>query len=116
MEPIWMMAALDALAIVMLGALLWRLRRDPEAAWDARERRLVDVFERLRVLVAQSEGVARDLDAALGAHQQRLHALLADATAAAHAAAPAPPDAGVSVARARRLAASGTPIDEIARR
>lgn len=110
----WIMPALDASAITLLGALLWRLRRDPAAAWHAHEARLRELFESLRVLAAQSEGVARDLDGALGAHERRLRALLTDATEAVHRIVePARDDV---VARVRSLAAAATPIEEIARR
>ncbi len=115
----WMMPALDAIAIAMLGAVLWRLRRDPVAAWDGREQRLGEVFERLRVLVAQSEGIARDLDGTLGVHQERLRALLDEATAtvgrAAAAMTPAR-DEDTAIERVRRLASAAMPIEEIARR
>jgi len=110
----WMMAIVDAIAIAMLGAVLWRLRRDPEAGWDAREHRLGEIFDRIRVLIAQSEGIARDLDASLAAHATRLRALLDEARRATDDA----PAAGGDdvVARVRRLAAAAVPIDEIARR
>ncbi|MBI3768950.1 MAG: hypothetical protein HY271_10715 [Deltaproteobacteria bacterium] len=115
----WITPALDMLAIVMLGAVLWHLRRDPAATWDAREQRLGEIFERLRVLVAQSEGIARDLDGTLGTHQQRLRALLDEATAAvgrvvAPAASACADDAVIE--RVRTLAEAAMPIEEIARR
>jgi hypothetical protein len=116
---IWMMPALDCIAIAMLGAVLWRLRRDPAADWDAREQRLGEVFERLRVLAAQSEGIARDLDGTLDAHQERLRALLDEATAAVGrvAAATTPArDEDAAIERVRRLASAAMPIEEIARR
>jgi len=82
MDTTWIMPALDVIVIAMLAAVLWRLRRDPsaeqQAAWQERERRLEEIFERLRLLVAQSEGVARDLDGALGGHEERLRALLGE--------------------------------------
>jgi hypothetical protein len=116
----WITPALDVLAIVMLGAVLWSLRRDPAATWDAREQRLGEIFEHLRVLVAQSEGIARDLDGALDTHQQSLRALLDEATAAVgRVGAPAAPacveDATV-IERVRALAQAAMPIEEIARR
>jgi hypothetical protein len=114
----WIMPALDTLAIVLLGAVLWRLRRDP-LAWDAREQRLGEIFARVRMLVAQSEGIARDLDGSLAGHQQRLRALLDEATTAVGrvAATRTPPyDEQAVIARVRSLAAAATPIEEIARR
>jgi hypothetical protein len=128
---------LDAVAITLLAALLWRLRRDPTAAWQAHEERLRQLFESLRLLAAQSEGVARDLDGALGAHEERLRTLLADARRSAAPAAraaevvtrpaetaSAPPTRDADVPSARddllarvwELASAATPIDEIARR
>jgi hypothetical protein len=114
----WIMPALDALAITLLAAVLWRLRRDPAAAWDAREQRLGALFEHLRVLAAQSEGVARDLDAALARRQEQLQALLEHAAAAVeHATAPTETRDGDAVMeRVRSLAAAAMPIEEIARR
>lgn len=128
---IWVMPALDAVVIALLAAVLWRLRRDPAAAWDAREHRLADAFERLRMLAAQSEGVARDLDGALDAHQQRLRVLLDEATkTVGRVVAAADPrrdegpvyddeperDERAAIARVRRLAATAMTIEEIARR
>jgi len=114
----WMTPALDVLVLTLLGGLLWRLRRDPAVAWQAHEVRLRELFERLRVLAAQSEGVARDLDGALGTHEERLRALLRDAAAVR----PASDDHGRTstsdhlVARVQRFAANAMPIEEIARR
>jgi hypothetical protein len=118
MEATWIMSALDALAVVMLGAVLWRLRRDPQAGWEERERRLGEIFQGLRVLVAQSEGIARDLDGALAAHQQRLQGVLEEATAAVARAVPAAAarDEDTTLARVRSLAAAAMPIEDIARR
>src|SRR5205085_3804749 len=111
MDGTWIMPALDAVVVAMLASVVWRLRGDPHAEWDARERRLQEIFERLRVLVAQSEGVARDLDAALGAHHQRWRALVDESRAAAEHAPPAAATNeraldGDVVARVRSLAAA----------
>jgi hypothetical protein len=129
----WFAPALDALVIVLLAAVLWHLRRDPTAAWTVRERRLGEIFDQLRVLVAQSEGVARELDGALAARQDALQELVADMIAARTTAAPAPgardaaarsadsaaaaaADSDDLVRRIQQLAATALPIEEIARR
>ena len=75
----WVGPALDVAAVVLLTLVLWRLGRDPGAAWGEREARLKGIFDDLRALVAQSEGLARDLDAKLAARESRLATLLADA-------------------------------------
>jgi 3-oxoacyl-ACP reductase-like protein len=120
MDGTWIMPAADAIVVAMLAAVLWRLRRDPHAGWEERERRLEAIFARLRVLVAQSEGVARDLDGALGAHQRRLRALLDESrTAVEQVATAAADDAAIDgdvIARVRSLAAAAMPVEEIARR
>ena len=72
---------LDIMAIVLLAAVLWRLGRDPGAPWSEREARLQTIFDDLRTLVAQSEGLARDLDGKLAGREERLQALLAEAQA-----------------------------------
>jgi hypothetical protein len=77
----WVGPTLDVLAIVLLAAVLWRLGRDPGAAWGAREARLQTIFDDLRTLVAQSEGLARDLDGKLAGREERLRALLTEAQA-----------------------------------
>ena len=58
----WMGPGLDAAVLLLLAVLVWRLGRDPGAAWAEREARLRTIFDDLRALVAQSEGLARDLD------------------------------------------------------
>ena len=123
MNGTWIMPALDAVVIVMLAAVSWRLRRDPQAHadWEERERRLQEIFERLRVLVAQSEGVARDLDGALDAHERRLRALVDESkVVGARPGVSATRDAGAIdrdvIASIRGLAAAAMPVEEIARR
>jgi hypothetical protein len=118
-----MIPALDAVVLIMVGALLWRLRRDPLATWQAQEQRLQEIFESLRLLAAQSEGAARELDGALSAREQRLRVLAAETTAATRSAANASREGDQRdeayadvVARVRRLAAAALPPDEIARR
>ncbi|MCC6764853.1 MAG: hypothetical protein IT293_09340 [Deltaproteobacteria bacterium] len=75
----WVGPGLDGAVVVLLGALLWRLGRDPGAAWREREARLQVIFDELRALVAQSEGLARDLDEKLAGREARLRALLGEA-------------------------------------
>jgi len=122
----WMTPLLDAAVLVMVAALLWRLRHDPVATWRAHEARLKELLESFRLLAAQSEGAARELDGALGQREERLRTLAA-ATAAStretRATAPAkrPESARDAeradvVARVRRLAAEALPLEEIARR
>ena len=131
----WVGPTLDVAAVVLLTAVLWRLGRDPGAAWGEREARLQALFDDLRSLVAQSEGLARDLDGKLAGREERLRALVAEAQAAAsdgrgsapvtrvaeaRAAAPAvDPSASEPAEIATRieaLADAGTPAEEIARR
>jgi hypothetical protein len=130
----WAGPALDVAAVGLLAAVLWRLGRDPGAAWAEREARLQTIFDDLRTLVAQSEGLARDLDGKLAGREERLKALLAEAESAVGArgtaataaptAAPARParvevreDEPTSTARAiERMIDEGTDADEIARR
>ena len=131
----WIGPALDVAAVALLAAVLWRLGRDPGAAWAEREARLQTIFDDLRTLVAQSEGLARDLDGKLAGREERLKALLAEAESAigsraaaaavsASVAAPARParvevrdDEPTSTARAiERMIDEGTDADEIARR
>jgi len=71
--------ALDVAAVVLLAAVLWRLGGDPSAGWGAHEARLREIFDDLRALVAQSEGLARDLDEKLATREARLTALVAEA-------------------------------------
>ncbi|MCC6850359.1 MAG: hypothetical protein IT294_17860 [Deltaproteobacteria bacterium] len=142
----WVGPGFDGAVVVLLGALLWRLRGDAGAAWREREARLRAIFDELRALVAQSEGLARDLDAKLADRETRLRAVLDDARVAlggvesasarparaAHgettarptpvagpaAAAPSttPADAEETARRIETLAEAGTTVEEIARR
>lgn len=127
----WVGPTLDVAAVALLAAVLWRLGRDPGTAWAEREARLQTIFDDLRTLVAQSEGLARDLDGKLAGREERLKALLAEAeatvgprAAAAPAPAPARParvevreDEPTSTARAiERMIDDGADADEIARR
>ncbi len=131
----WMGPALDVAAVLLLGAVLWRLGRDPGAGWDEREARLQSIFDDLRTLVAQSEGLARDLDGKLAGREERLRSVLKEAQAVletAPAPAPAPAratrvetrdevaapaklDPVAMAARIEALADGGTAADEIAR-
>jgi len=78
----WVGPALDLAALGLLAMVLWRLGRDPGAGWAERESKLQAIFDDLRALVAQSEGVARDLDAKLAGREARLRALLEEAETA----------------------------------
>jgi hypothetical protein len=140
----WVGPTLDVLAVVLLTGVLWRLGRDPGAGWGEREARLQAIFDDLRALVAQSEGLARELDGKLAAREERFEALVAegrvvadaakalapvelkeewpdeerrkpDAKPAARAAASEPDTAAVA-ARIEALADAGRGVDEIARR
>jgi hypothetical protein len=82
----WLSPTLDVLAVVLLTGVLWRLGRDPGAGWSEREARLQAIFDDLRTLVAQSEGLARELDGKLAAREARLRALVAEGRAVADAA------------------------------
>lgn len=141
----WIGPGLDVAAVALLTLVLWRLGRDPGAAWGEREARLQVIFDDLRGLVAQSEGLARDLDEKLAGRETRLRALLSEAqtalTAGEETRAPrphrvevrddavsAPPSSGASVAasasadpavtarRIEALAEEGVTVEEIARR
>ena len=125
----WMAPGLDLVSVALLAAVLWRLGRDPGAAWGEREARLQAIFDELRALVAQSGGLARDLDAKLAQREERLQALLRTAeTAARPAPRTAVPDASAAAAdvrdddpatvarRIEALADAGTAVEEIARR
>jgi hypothetical protein len=99
----WVGPALDVAALALLAAVVWGLRRvrDPGAAWAEREARLQAIFEDLRALVAQSEGLARDLDGKLAGREERLKALLADAERAIVAPASAAATTASAIARPR---------------
>jgi hypothetical protein len=140
----WIGPALDVAAVGLLALVLWRLGGDPSAAWSERETRLQAIFDDLRGLVAQSEGLARDLDEKLAARETRLKALLAEAAetlASPRAAVPpapaersgrievrddvaelrspapaAPVDPAVIAERIEALANDGVAVEEIARR
>jgi hypothetical protein len=140
----WIGPALDVAAVALLAAVLWRLGRDSSAAWSERETRLQTIFDDLRGLVAQSEGLARDLDDKLAGREMRLRALLAEAetlaggkvtaapaerpsrvevrdplrghgdTGSTRSAAPLDPE--VVAQRIESLANDGIAVEEIARR
>jgi len=138
----WIGPGLDVAAVALLAMVLWRLGRDPSAAWSERETRLQTIFDDLRALVAQSEGLARDLDDRLAGRETRLRALLMEAetlVGGTPAAAPAerpsrvevrdaagdrvgstpsapPMDPEVVAQRIESLANDGIAIEEIARR
>jgi hypothetical protein len=78
MNSIWLTPALDATLVVLLAFVLWRLGSNPSSAWREREAKLREIFTELRGLVAQAEGLARDLDAKLEGHEGRLRETLAE--------------------------------------
>jgi hypothetical protein len=126
----WVGPTLDVLAIALLGGVVWRLGRDPGAGWSEREARLRAIFDELRTLVAQSEGLARDLDGKLAERESRLQALLASAATATapatardaraevaeEALAETNDDPAETARRIEALADAGTSIEDIARR
>jgi hypothetical protein len=140
----WIGPALDVAAVGLLALVVWRLGGDPSAGWRERESRLQAIFDDLRGLVAQSEGLARDLDEKLAARETRLQTLLAEAeTLAGRKAAAAPTerpnrvevreplaepaprsegaarpaaDPAVVAERIEALANDGVAVEEIARR
>jgi hypothetical protein len=132
----WIGPGLNVAAVGLLALVLWRLGGDPSAAWSERETRLQAIFDDLRGLVAQSEGLARDLDDKLATRETRLRALLAEAETLitpkaagaerpsrvevrdAPAAMPAPAalDPAVIAERIEALANDGVAVEEIARR
>ncbi len=110
-------AAIDVALLLLLCVLLWRLRKDPTRAWLERERRLREISESLRSMVAQAEGAARDLDRALAERMSRISVLLESAPSARRDAAadrPVPEDEGRS-GRLERLLAEGRDPREVAR-
>jgi len=136
----WMSPTLDVVAVALLAVVLWRLGREPGTAWNEREARLQAIFEELRGLVAQSEGLARDLDARLAVREERFNALVAEGRAVAEAAKALAPvelneewpadaprmetkaqaaselDSTALAARIEALAEAGRTVEEIARR
>lgn len=103
----WLHPALDVSVLALLGVVLWRLGGDPTTAWRAREEALQTIFGDLRALVAQSEGVARDLDRDLAVHAARIAELLA--------AAPTAPVRDGREREVAALAARGLASEDIAR-
>lgn len=116
----WASAALDLACIALMFGLMRRFGAAAQVDWEAREAKLREIFDGLRVLVAQAEGQARDLDSNLGQHAERLGALLREAEAGrprGRRAAAAEAGAERPLAdRVLQLAASETPVEEIARR
>jgi hypothetical protein len=117
----WASAALDATIIGLMIGLMRRFTASSQVDWEERESKLREIFDGLRVLVAQAEGQARDLDSSLGQHAERLSALLREAEGVVaprgrHANAPTAAAERPLADRVRQLAASETPVEEIARR
>jgi len=109
-------AAVDVALLLLLCVLLWRLRKDPTQTWVERERRLREISESLRSMVAQAEGAARDLDRALAERMSQISILLEGARTAPRSAAQdrRTPHEGPS-ARLERLLAEGRDPKEVAR-
>jgi hypothetical protein len=117
----WASAALDATIIALMFGLMRRFAASSQVDWEERESKLREIFDGLRVLVAQAEGQARDLDSSLGQHAERLSALLREAEGVVaprgrRANAPTAAAQRPLADRVRQLAASETPVEEIARR
>ena len=112
----WIAPALDTVLLALLALVLWRLGRDPSASWRAREQRLGEILADLRALVAQAEGLARDLDAKLAARHERLCAVLATAEATARRVVEETEPENDIVERVHALAATAMPVEDIARR
>jgi hypothetical protein len=81
----WAAPVVDAALLALLVLVLQRLGRDPGIAWRERESALRAIFDDLRGLVAQAEGLARDLDDKLAARAQQLRRLAEETAAAARA-------------------------------
>lgn len=107
----WAGPTLDFAALALCAAVLWRLGRDPGAGWAEREARLQAIFDDLRALVAQSEGLARDLDERLAGREARLTALLGEAQATLGGVEPgsARRDAGAEVRKQSATAPAAKP-------
>lgn len=111
-------ASIDLALLMLLCVLLWRLRRDPTEAWVERERKLREISESLRSMVAQAEGAARDLDRALAERMSQISVLLEAAPSACRNVAAdqrALEDEDAS-ARLERLLAEGRDPKEVARK
>ncbi len=104
------MLLLNVAVIGALGVALWRFDPDPGGAWEQRETRLKDAVRRLQSLVGEADEQARVIDAQLAGRLEELRALLQTPVVGE--------DGGTG--RLRRqiydLAASATPLEEIARR
>jgi hypothetical protein len=129
----WLPFVVDGTIVALLGIVLWRSFRDPEPAWKEREERLTAILGDLRLLVAQAEGQARDLDHKLAEHHGAFAAaprtgaersVSAERSASAAGVGPRgrrgvePPaeSADRVVERVRKLAAARVPVEEIAQR
>lgn len=102
----WGRPIADVVLAALLVLVLRRLGHDPSAAWRERESALRAIFDDLRALVAQAEGLARDLDGKLAARATELRRLAAESAAAAAHALSSPPasraDAGLAADRPLR--------------
>jgi len=108
---------IDAGLVVLLVAILARLGRDDGRDLSATEARLRELHDGLRLLVAQAQGEARDLDRRLAEFAERHTAPPSPEPAPTEAKATAAPPRRPSLAEeAARLAAAQTPLPEIARR
>lgn len=127
----WMIVATGALDAALGGlglALLWRLRRAAPGRWEAVEQRLGALHRELVELVGRAEAQARDLDARLEGHAQRLARLLervestrwSPRPGGVSRASPARPRRGEGLSRdglaerLRQLRAAGAPVERVA--
>ncbi len=114
----WSGLAVDGGLVLLLIAVLVELRRRARPEVAALEARLREAHDALRLLVAQAEGQARELDERLAALAPRLEQDAAPPRGRARATEKArtPARSGPPlVDRVARLAAAQTPVDEIAR-
>jgi len=112
------MLILDVAVIGVLGMALWRFGWDPSAAWQEREQRLKQAVHGLQTLVAEAAEQAQVIDAQLAGRLEELRGQLRMEQPKQPEQASRPVESGTGPLRRQinDLAASETPIEEIARR